>query len=103
MACTSENEEDLGSIQPGTITKEIRVISFQTEVRPIIDANCAVSGCHNGDRSSIPVFDSDKTVQEEASAIRTEVISGAMPRGRKMSFEDRDILVSWINQGAELD
>ncbi|WP_162555757.1 hypothetical protein [Reichenbachiella versicolor] len=101
-ACSSENEEDLGITQPGTITREDRVISYQTEVSPIVSTNCAISGCHVGG-TGLPNYTKDENFEADANQIKIEVTSGRMPIGRTLSFEERDIIVSWVNQGAELD
>lgn len=52
--------------------------SLTADIMPIIQANCAVSGCHNG--SQTPNLSSTTGVLNNAAAIKTQTQSGAMPK-----------------------
>lgn len=73
-------------------------LSFSKDIQPIINSNCAISGCHNG--SAKPNLTSYSNVKAETSAIKSEVSSGSMPKGRTMSAADKDALLCWIANGA---
>lgn len=100
-ACTAENEEDLGIRQPGDISDDDTEIDYQTQVKPILTTNCTLSNCHDGS-TSLPNFTLDQNVLDRLSSIQSEVESNSMPRGRTLSFEDKNTLLSWINQGGQI-
>ena len=98
-SCTYNSEEELGALVPGNIEE---AIDYQTSVRPIINQNCAVSGCHVSG-TGLPDFTDDQEVVDRAEAIKSAVLDGRMPRNGTLSFQEKDTLVSWINQGADLE
>lgn len=94
-SCTYDNQEDLGVIPLGSISEPI---DFSTTIRPIINSDCAVSGCHESGATALPDFSGDDRVLELASSIRDAVFEARMPKGRTMSFEKRNLIVSWADQ-----
>lgn len=52
-------------------------VRLSDDIVPIIDANCAVSGCHDGSQS--PLFTVSSNIQSNASRIKSLTGSGAMP------------------------
>ncbi len=52
-------------------------ISLKDDIMPIINANCAVSGCHKD--SQTPLFTSEANVLANASRIKSQTGSGSMP------------------------
>jgi len=103
FSCTYNSEEELGIIIPGDITIEEQVIGFQATVRPIIDENCAIKDCHAAGATDQPDFSVDLVVEAYSSSIKEEVLSGRMPREGTLTFQEKDSLISWVNQGAILD
>ncbi len=103
-ACTYNSEEELGARIFGNITRDEMVISFTSQVRPIIDSNCAISNCHVVG-TGLPDFTIDAAVVANSEEINTRVSDGIMPPATQepLTFEEKDLLISWINQGAELD
>lgn len=73
-------------------------LSFAKDIQPIINSNCATSGCHNG--SQKPNLTQYSGVKDAASSIKSEVSSGSMPQGRTMTTTDKDALLCWIANGA---
>lgn len=102
-SCTYDSVEELGLRVPGNISKDEYEISYQSTVRPIIDRQCSFSGCHDAGVIGIPDLTVDQNVVEEADEIKSEVLSGSMPKNGLMSFPEKDSLISWINQGTVLD
>ncbi|WP_170827409.1 hypothetical protein [Roseivirga sp. 4D4] len=71
------------------------------EIRNIVQTNCAVSGCHNGNIS--PDFRNDANILGRASRIQARTSSRTMPpatSGRSLSNEEIANIVCWVNDGA---
>lgn len=71
------------------------------DIKSIVQANCAVSGCHNGTIS--PDFREDSNITGRSSRIRARTSSRTMPpsnSGRTLSNEEIAEIVCWVNDGA---
>ena len=71
-------------------------------IRPIILTNCAVSGCHNGDRSNLPDYNRDTEILSRISQIQSRTADKTMPPpGTSTSLTDAEIeLIScWADDG----
>ncbi len=77
---------------------------FSTEVSAIIASECATSGCHDANSKRGPgALVTYAQINNVASSIRAEVVSGSMPRNSTMSVERRNAIVCWIDGGAKND
>ena len=56
--------------------------TYSSDIKAIIDSNCATSGCHDGS-TSLPQFDNYDTVFAERAGIRTRVVARTMPPSGK--------------------
>ncbi|MBR06714.1 MAG: hypothetical protein CMP48_03425 [Rickettsiales bacterium] len=74
--------------------------SLANEVMPIIEANCAVNGCHG--TSQQPVLNTKAAVMASASRIGVRTSAGTMPpAGRTpLTQEQIDQIACWANDGA---
>ncbi len=71
-------------------------------IRGIILSNCAISGCHNGNRNDIPDYNNDSEILSRAVLIQTRTADRTMPPpGTSTSLTDAEIrLIScWANDG----
>ncbi len=78
--------------------------SWASDVMPIIDSNCAVSGCHNGDNGSIPNFTVFNTVQTGAENIKSRTGNRSMPpstSGLTLSNDEIELIACWVDDGAQ--
>lgn len=78
-------------------------VSFADDVKPIIDANCQVSGCH-GSNGSIPSWDSYATISANAQNIKTRTGNQSMPpasSGNSLTTDQIQLIADWVDQGAE--
>lgn len=80
-------------------------IKFSVNIKPIIDANCATSGCHTpggsgpGDFTSFP----DISLKVQSGAFKARVIDGVpgfMPATGRLAQADIDKITCWLNAGA---
>jgi len=75
-------------------------ISWTGNIKAIIDANCAVSGCHVSGGQS-PNFSSFANVQKNASEIKARTASRSMPPdGRSITQEQINLISCWVTDGA---
>ncbi len=90
-----------------SVTKTVIVssgTSWVTDIKPIIDSNCAVSGCHNGDNTSIPNWTVFSNVQNRASDIKTRTGNRSMPQagsGLTLTDEEIELIACWVDDGAQ--
>ncbi|MBK6264575.1 hypothetical protein JKA74_05950 [Marivirga sp. S37H4] len=75
-------------------------VSLSDQVQPIIIANCAVNGCHNGAQS--PNLSVKENIINNASNIRSRTSSGTMPpAGRQdLTQQEIDLIACWVNDGS---
>ena len=65
--------------------------SFTSDVMPIMSGDCV--SCHSG-------FGSFAGVAGDKSAIRSNIVSGNMPKGGTLTTAQKDAVVCWIDNGA---
>jgi len=73
--------------------------SFSNDILPIISANCALSGCHNGS-NQLPDFRTLKTIQANASGIKSLTGNRSMPQGGVLTQDQIDLIACWVNDAA---
>jgi hypothetical protein len=73
-------------------------VSYQTDIAPIIQSNCAVNGCHNG--SQFPDFRVFKNIQDNAARIKTQTGSRIMPLNGSLSQAQINAIACWVDDGA---
>ncbi len=73
--------------------------SYSKTVKPIIITNCTKSSCHDG--NSLSSLDNYDIVHDGAVQIKSDVISGRMPRGSALKDNDKDAILCWIDNGAQ--
>ncbi|WP_420578592.1 hypothetical protein [Ekhidna sp.] len=83
------------------VTKTIQVLtntSLAADIMPIIQKDCAISGCHNGSQS--PRLTTNQEVIENAARIKSETQAGSMPRNRTLSDQEIALIACWVDDGA---
>jgi len=96
-ACSKSNGSG-GTITTPTCTG---TQSFTNDVNPIIQATCAISGCHaNGSVNGPGALTSYSQIFNARAAIRTAIANGTMPKTGTLSTTDRNTIICWIDNGA---
>jgi mono/diheme cytochrome c family protein len=96
-ACEWENEEELFAEAVACAEPVV----FTTHIAPIIQTNCAISGCHAAGGIS-PELTSYEKVKARAADVRHETGSGEMPpsySNKNLSQEQIDKIACWVEQG----
>jgi hypothetical protein len=97
-SCYYDKEEEL---YPNTSTTSPVVVSYNTDVKPLMIQNCATPGCHvsGGAPPNLStytgLFGSRTIVKSRANSA-----SNPMPSSGLMSVANRNLLNSWIDAGA---
>ncbi len=78
----------------------ISKVSFAADVFPLILANCAVTGCHDGSRS--PDLRESVDIMTAAQRIKVRITEGSMPPSDRPGLEQSEVeqIVCWIDDGA---
>lgn len=78
-------------------------ISLENDVKPILNASCAITGCHVPAAQS-PNFTITSGIQAAASNIKRHMEDNTMPPVNsgldRIPEIDRQILICWVNDGA---
>lgn len=75
--------------------------AFAADVNPIIQASCALVGCHAAGSSNGPgPLTTYAQISGNASAIRSAVSSGRMPQGSSLSTAQKNSIICWIDSGS---
>jgi hypothetical protein len=87
-----------------SVTQTVKVMSgikLSVEIKAIIDANCAVTGCHISGGAAPVSFTTLANIQSSANDIKSKTQSGEMPKnGTKLSQDKLDLIACWVEDGA---
>ncbi len=77
-------------------------ISFANEVKAIIDTNCNVSGCHNGNNGESRNYTVFQTLKNSASSVKERTANKSMPPSGKTALTADQIakIACWVEDGA---
>lgn len=103
IACSSESEDTLPQPPPPTQDCESKNISLTQDVLPIIQQNCAVSGCHVAGTGRVD-FTVRANIIQNAALIRTNTQSGFMPlagSGFFLTNQQKETIACWVQNGAK--
>ncbi|MDP1747635.1 MAG: hypothetical protein Q8L90_18825 [Bacteroidota bacterium] len=76
--------------------------SYNSEIKPIINANCISSGCHNAGSSNgdYTTYAGLKAVASTGTLESRVIINKTMPPSGPLSLEHRKKIKCWISSGA---
>ena len=75
-------------------------VSFEDQVRPLINANCTLANCHDGSNSSLPNFSTIGPLQSRAADVKNRTQSGSMPKTGSLTADEKAIVACWVDDGA---
>ena len=86
-----------------SVTQNVRVMSgikLSAEIKTIIDASCAVTGCHVAGGAAVS-FTTLSNIISNAGQIKIKTESGEMPKGgTKLPQEQLNAIACWVDDGA---
>ena len=93
---TAKNEN--GCIAEMQVTIESG-ISFNEAILPIIEVDCAISGCHVTGAQA-PDLTVRSNIFSAATRIKNQVETRNMPRGRTLTSTEIEKIICWFNDGS---
>ncbi len=92
--CTQQRNFDI---------EEALSASFATDINPIIQANCAISGCHVTGGSAPFTFASYSQIASRADRIKIRTQARTMPPSGSGSLTQLqiDLIAAWVDAGAQ--
>ncbi len=78
------------------------VSKFSTDASPVFQSQCATnSSCHaTGAGNNGGVLATHAQISAKAASIKSQVNSGAMPRGSTLTTAQKTAIICWIDAGA---
>ena len=73
-------------------------ISLADDIRPIINRNCAIAGCHLDSQS--PLFDSNAAIISSAQRILARTSAGTMPPSGALDSDLVAQIACWVDAGS---
>lgn len=98
FSCSSENEDDL---LPKERCEE-QAATLSGDIIPIINQNCAVSGCHVSGTNRVD-FSITVNIISRADQIKNFTQNNLMPpkaSGKQLSDTEKELIYCWVDQGA---
>jgi hypothetical protein len=79
-------------------------ISFENDVRPIINTSCALPGCHNGDNGADKNWTVFSNFQSKRANVKDRITRppgtpGHMPAVGALTPNEIQTIVCWVDQG----
>ena len=73
-------------------------VTYSANISTIIEANCAISGCHAGSVS--PDFREFNTIQSKSDRIKVRTQNRTMPKNGSLTQQEIDQIACWVDNGA---
>jgi hypothetical protein len=92
--------------EPVPITEDCpAVISYQDQIRPIINKSCAIPNCHNGSLGEDRNWTILSSLQAKKDNVKDRInrppgTPGHMPATGALTADEIELLTCWVNQGA---
>lgn len=98
-ACYYDNEEELYGGTPCNVF----TVSFSADIMPLIQTECAISGCHVQGGAGSGIFDNYQNVKakvDNGSLSNRVIVQRDMPPSGPLSNCQIAYIEEWIKQGA---
>jgi hypothetical protein len=97
--CYYDNVEEL---YPDGSPCDVSNITYSLDIKPIIDTNCAISGCHvaGTGRVNLTTYAGLKQVVDDGRLVTMVIQQKNMPPTQPLSKCQMDKIQAWIGQGA---
>jgi hypothetical protein len=112
MSCESENVDDLlppAKVQPvsnstdstatDTTASGGATVSFARDINPLIQSTCATPGCHAA-RANSPELTSYTLIEASKDRVISRIRLGSMPPSGPLPQRQKDLIQTWIDEGA---
>jgi len=97
------DDADCVFVKGVTVSKGDSQTSLANDIRPIIEAKCAITGCHSGSQS--PNLTSSTNIISNANQIKSLTQSGQMPKSSSsagaLTAAQKAMIACWVDEGAK--
>ena len=96
--CNYDNEEEL---YPDSFNCSVGDVSYDLVIKPIVDANCAISGCHvaGTGRKDLSNYQGMKDIVDDGRLNERVIVNQDMPPSGPLSKCNIAKIEAWILQG----
>lgn len=101
--CYYDNEEDLYENYYENNQCDTTSVTFADDIMPLVQGNCAISGCHVAGGTGNGIFENYEGVKEKVDngSLRQRVlVDRNMPPTEPLTECQLDIIDAWLNAGA---
>jgi hypothetical protein len=90
--------EHTNAIEPTFKCDNSNLLTFSA-IQPIITLKCAVGGCHDGIRPSIPTLLTEQELKDNVADIKMQIDRGAMPPAESVPLTviEKAKLACWLS------
>lgn len=102
-SCYKDNEEDLYKNYYSQNQCDTSNVSFASDIMPIIQGNCATTGCHVQGGAGPGIFVNYNGLMEKVNSGTFEqrvLIDKNMPPAAPLSVCQQNLIRAWLNAGA---
>jgi hypothetical protein len=85
-----------------TIPQGTTGTSWASDVKPILEKNCAITGCHNGVSRSNN-FSDYTSAKTHAKSIKSKTRDRSMPFDGALTQSQIDLITCWVDDGAQMN
>lgn len=82
-----------------TVPRGLTGVSWASDIQPMLETNCAITGCHNGSSRSND-FRKYTSVKEFAKSIKSKTQDRSMPFDATLTQRQIDLIACWVDDGA---
>lgn len=96
--CYYDNEEEL---YPDSFNCNVDNVNYELDIKPIVDTNCALSGCHvpGTGRKDLSTYQGMKDIVDDGRLNDRVIVKKDMPPSGGLSKCDIDKINAWIQLG----
>jgi hypothetical protein len=99
---TVKDSDDCPSSLNITVARGNTGISYSSVIKPILDANCNVPGCHNGDLGSTRDWRNFNVLKDNSVNVKSRTSNKSMPPIGSLALTQQQIdqIACWVDDGA---
>ncbi len=97
---TVKDGDDCPRLINVTIPRGNSSVSYVNDIKPILDTNCNVAGCHNGSLGATRDWRTYANVKDNAAFIKTRTANKTMPPSGPLTQKQIDQITCWVDDGA---
>lgn len=98
---TVKDAQDCPSVVGVVVPRQSTGVSYSKDIVAILQTNCTLSGCHNGDLGGSRDWRNFDNVKANAQNIKTRTANKSMPAGGlSLTSEQIQLIACWVDDGA---